>query len=282
MNNKTLNIGRYNVLEVLETGEHGVILDGLDADRLLLSRRQSPAGLAPGDSLEVFVFLDSLGDPVPTTRKPAAQVGEIAWLEIVEANHLGAFADWGMSKDLFIPFAEQPSKLSKGRHALVYLYLDNEGRLAGSNRIDHWVEDEAREFKTGQAVSIMIADKTEMGFKAIIEHQFWGLLYANELYQRVRKGQVLNAYIKRVRPDGRIDLTLSQPGFSQGKMAGVGEQIMAALQANDGFLALSDKSPPQDIYATFKVSKKVFKQALGGLYKQRKIVFEDGGTRLVE
>ncbi|QFU76332.1 GntR family transcriptional regulator [Halioglobus maricola] len=280
MNSPTLEIGRYNELTILETGDHGVILDGHQAGRLLLSRRQCPPDLSPGDNLEVFIFVDSLGDAVPTTRRPAAQVGEVAWLEIVEVNEIGAFADWGMSKDLFIPFAEQPHKLSKGRHALVRVYIDNKGRLAGSNRIDHWIEDETEGFKTGQAVRLMIADKTEMGFKAIINHQYWGLLYANELYQRVRKGQTVDGYIKRVRDDSRVDLTLSQPGFSKGKMAGISEQILAALEDNDGFLPLNDKSPPKEIYATFKVSKKVFKQAVGGLYKQRKIVLENGGIRL--
>ena len=175
-----LNIGRFNQLTVLETGTHGAILDGGDAGRLLLSLLQCPDGLAPGDELEVFIFLDAQGEPVPTTRRPAAELGQVAWLEVVNVNDLGAFVDWGLSKDLFIPFAEQQHPLITGRHVLVKVYLDNQGRLAGSTRIDHWIKDESGGLKQGEKVSLMIADKTELGFKAIINHQFWGLLYSNE------------------------------------------------------------------------------------------------------
>lgn len=277
-----LDIGRFNQLTVLETGTHGAILDGGDAGRLLLSLLQCPDGLAPGDELEVFIFLDAQGEPVPTTRRPAAELGQVAWLEVVSVNDLGAFVDWGLSKDLFIPFAEQQHPLIMGRHALVKVYLDNQGRLAGSTRIDHWIKDESVGLKQGEKVSLIIADKTELGFKAIINHQFWGLLYSNELYQRIRKGQRLDGYIKRLREDGKVDLTLSQPGFSKDKIGGVGGEILAALEASDGFLALTDKSPPKEIYATFQVSKKVFKQAVGALYKQRLITLESTGIRLAE
>ena len=277
-----LNIGRFNQLTVLETGTHGAILDGGDAGRLLLSLLQCPDGLAPGDELEVFIFLDAQGEPVPTTRRPVAELGQVAWLEVVNVNDLGAFVDWGLSKDLFIPFAEQQHPLITGRHALVKVYLDNQGRLAGSTRIDHWIKDESVGLKQGEKVSLMIADKTELGFKAIINHQFWGLLYSNELYQRIRKGQRLDGYIKRLRDDGKVDLTLSQPGFSKARIGGVGGEILAALEASNGFLALTDKSPPKEIYAAFQVSKKVFKQAVGALYKQRLITLESTGIRLAE
>ena len=276
-----LNIGHFNQLKVIEIGAYGAILDGGDSGRLLLSRRQCPTGLASGDELEVFIFLDAEGDPVPTTRRPAAELNQITWLEVVEVNNLGAFVNWGLDKDLFIPFAEQQHSLNKGRHTLVRVYMDNQGRLAGSTRIDHWIKDESRGLKPGDKVSLMIADKTELGYKAIINHEYWGLLYANELYQRVRKGQVFDGYIKRIRKDGKVDLSLNQPGYSTGKMQGITGEILAALEENNGFLALTDKSPPNEIYAAFKVSKKVFKQAIGALYKQRRIALESKGIRKI-
>lgn len=276
-----LMIGKYNTLKVLEVGAHGAILDGGPGKRLLLGLLQCPSNLAPGDEMDVFVYLDSQGDPVPTTTRPAAQLGEVAWLEVAEVNDLGAFVDWGLPKDLFIPFAQQQHKLGKGRHALVKIYQDNQGRLAGSTRVDHWIKDAAQGLKQGQKVSLLIADKTELGFKAIINHEYWGLLYGNELYRRVRKGQSVDGYIKQIRPDGKVDLALDQPGFSKDKMSHVGEAIVAALREQDGFLPLNDKSPPPDIHAAFGVSKKVFKQAVGALYKQRIIALEEGGIRLI-
>ncbi len=275
-----LNIGKYNQLQVLELGSHGIILDDGEGGRLLLGLRQAPKEIAVGDTLEVFIYLDAEGDPVPTTQRPLAELGQVAWLQVVDINSVGAFVDWGLPKDLFIPFGEQQHTLSKAGHTLVKVYMDNQGRLAGSTRIDHWIEDYPTGFKQGEKVSLMVGDKTELGFKTIINHQYWGLLYSNELYRRVRKGEVLDGYINRIREDGRIDLSLSQPGFSKGKLEGVSGAIIAALEENEGFLALTDKSPPPEIYAAFGVSKKVFKQAIGGLYKQRRITLEKTGIRL--
>ena len=277
-----LDIGHYNQLTVLDTGAHGVILDGKNRGRLLLPQAQCRQALAAGDSIEVFIYLDAQGDPVPTTRRPAAELGQVAWLKVIEVNELGAFVDWGLPKDLFIPFAEQQHSLRKGGHTLVRVYRDNQGRLAGSTRIDHWIKDAVQGLEHGDKVELLIADKTEMGYKAVINHQYWGLLYSNELYQRVRKGLALEGYISRIRKDGKADLTLNAPGFSRDKMEDISNAILAALNDNDGFLALTDRSPPPEIYALFKVSKKVFKQAIGALYKQRRIALESTGIRLVQ
>ncbi len=207
-------------------------------------------------------------------------IGQVAWLKVVEVNHLGAFVDWGLSKDLFIPFAEQHHPLKPGNHTIVKVYLDNQGRPAGSTRIDHWIEDTATGLKVGEKVSLLVAEQTELGFKAIINHQYWGLLYSNELYRRIRRGQALDGYIQRIRDDGKIDLSLNQPGFNDSKIDGVAQKIVSQLNENSGFLALTDKSPPPAIYAAFGVSKKVFKQAIGSLYKARKITIEAEGIRL--
>jgi predicted RNA-binding protein (virulence factor B family) len=274
-------IGRFHQLNVLEVGTYGVILDGGEWGRLTLSLRQCPKSPAAGDTLEVFIYLDAEGDPVPTTHRPAAELGQVAWLEVVDVTDLGAFVDWGLPKDLFIPFAEQQHALKKADHTLVKVYLDNQGRLTGSTRIDHWIKDSAQGLKQGEKVSLVIADKTELGFKAVINHEYWGLLYGNELYRRIRKGQVMDGYIKRIREDGKVDLSVNQPGFSTGKMDSVSTAILDALAENEGFLALTDKSPPPEIYAAFGISKKVFKQAVGALYKQRRISLEDTGIRLL-
>ena len=170
--------------------------------------------------------------------------------------------------------------MKPGNFTIVKVYLDNQGRPAGSTRIDHWIEDTTTEFHVGDQVSLLVAEQTELGFKAIINHQFWGLLYSNELYQRIRRGQVLDGYIQRIRDDGKIDLSLSQPGFSESKIDAVASKILSDLKENSGVLALTDKSPPPAIYAAFGVSKKVFKQAVGALYKARKITIEPEGIRL--
>ncbi|MDP5054183.1 MAG: S1-like domain-containing RNA-binding protein [Congregibacter sp.] len=275
------DIGRFHTFHVLDVGAHSAMLDAGHWGRLPLDLSQCPGGLAVGDTLEVFVYLDAQGAAAVTTTRPAAQLGEVAWLEVVETNNLGAFLDWGLPKDLFVPFAEQQFALKQGAHTLVKIYVDNQGRLTGSTRIDHWIQDTSPNFKRGQQVSLMVAERTELGYKAIINHQCWGLLYSNELYRRVRKGQVLEGFVQRIREDGRIDLSLNQPGFSAAKMDDVSTKILERLQANKGFLALTDKSPPREIYAVFGVSKKVFKQAIGALYKQRVISIDSDGIRIV-
>lgn len=274
-------IGRSYPLKIIEVGSHGVILDGEQWGRLLLAHDQCPSNPTPGETLDVFIYLDAQGDAVPTTLRPIAEFGQVAWLEVVDVNDIGAFVDWGLPKDLFVPFAEQQHPLKKGGRTLVRVYQDNQGRLAGSTRIDYWIKEGSQSLKQGDKVSLTIADKTELGFKAIINHECWGLLYSNELYRRIRKGQVMDGYIKQIREDGKIDLSVSQPGFSKDKLDSVSTAILAALEENDGFITLTDKSPPPEIYATFKVSKKVFKQAVGALYKQRLISLESTGIRLL-
>jgi predicted RNA-binding protein (virulence factor B family) len=274
-------IGQFNELKILEVGIYGVILDGGHWGRFTLPLQQCPKPPTPGDNIEVFIYLDAEGDPVPTTLRPSAKLGQVAWLKVVDVTSVGAFVDWGLTKDLFIPFAEQQHPLTKGDHALVRVYLDNQGRLAGSSRIDHWIKDDSMSLKQGEKVSLVIADRTELGFKAVINHECWGLLYGNELYRRIRKGQEMDGYIKQIRKDGKIDLSLNQPGFSEGKMDSIAKAVLAALEQSGGFLALTDKSPPPEIYAAFGVSKKVFKQAIGALYKQRRISLEDTGIRLL-
>mgnify|MGYP001812984644 FL=1 len=275
-----IETGRFNQLEIAEITDVGLFLVAGEGRTLFLPIEQVDRTYRPGDTLAVFVFVDADGNPVATTRRPAADLGQVAWLEIVEVNDLGAFANWGLPKDLFIPFAEQQHKLRKGQHALVKIYTDKQGRIAGSTRVDHWVKDDASGLGVGDQVSLLIADETELGVKAIINHRSWGLLYRNELFRQLRKGQQVTGYIKQVRPDDKIDLSLEKPGFSKGRLDTLGERIIEQLEAGGGQLALTDKSPPDAIYATFGVSKKVFKQALGALYKQRRITLHEQYIKL--
>jgi predicted RNA-binding protein (virulence factor B family) len=277
-----LQLGQFNLLVVTDTRANGVMLDGGQSRQVFMPLKPGEASYTPDEQVEVFVYLDSDGDLAATTDKPLVEMGQVAWLEVVEANQTGAFVDWGLPKDLFIPFAEQQTVLRKGQRALVKVYLDNQNRIAGTTRIDHWIEDDASGLKVGDKVSLVIADKTEMGFKAVINHHCWGLLYNNELFQRITKGQVIDAYVKHIRADNKVDLTLNKPGFSKGKIEDISQRIIDELQAHNGHMSLTDKSPPQEIYKTFGVSKKVFKQALGALYKQRRVSLASDGVRLSE
>lgn len=271
-------IGRRNRLIVKRLDEVGARLDGERLGDILLPQRYLSAQLKPGDQIEVFIYRDSEDRLIATTETPRAEVGQCAWLPVVSVSPVGAFLDWGLPKDLLVPFAEQPKRMEVGRHYLVRLFVDNTHRIAASARLDRFLLDEAEGLEPGQAVSLLIADKTDLGVKAIVNHRFWGLLYHDTLYKPVRKGQSLEGYVKRIREDGKIELTLDRPGYD--KVGAVADEILARLKANDGFLPLTDKSPPDLIAAEFQVSKGVFKQAIGALYKKRLIRIGRDGIRL--
>jgi len=272
-----IQLGEFNTLKVSGSHRAGVLLRDDEQQEVLL---KGDADHAIGDTVDAFIFLDANGELAATTRAPLACVGQVAWMQIVTVNQYGAFADWGLPKDLFIPFGEQQHELRSGSHVLVRVYVDNQNRLAGSTKLDRWIEETADDYKFGQQVSIIIGDRTELGFKAVINHQVWGLLYNNELTKPVRKGQLLDAYINRVRNDGKIDLILSKPGYSKSKIDEAADHILAKLAEHDGLLMLSDKSPPEAIRSVFGVSKKIFKQAIGALYKQRRIQLDGKSIRL--
>jgi predicted RNA-binding protein (virulence factor B family) len=276
-----LEIGRMNQLRVTGILPAGALLDGGEQGAVTLHSQDPTEHFREGDTVSAFVYRDNRGNLTATTRQPLAQVGEVAWLEVLEVNDLGAFLDWGLPKDLFVPFAEQQFKLHKGSHALVHIYLDNRNRITGSTRLDRWVSDEATGLRAGEQVTLIIADRTELGYKAVINHRCWGLLYANELREPIRKGQVLTGFIKGIRQDKKADLSLEKPGYSQDKIDAVAQSILDKLQEHGGHLLLSDKSPPEAIQAVFGVSKKVFKQALGRLYKQRRVSLDKKGISLV-
>jgi predicted RNA-binding protein (virulence factor B family) len=262
-------IGKTNTLNVVKQQGADYYLDDGTSGKILLADKKPPVNCHVGDALEVFVYVDGEGHLAATTHKPKAQVDEIAWLKVVALNYIGAFLDWGLPKDLLVPFSEQHHEMEVGRFYLVKLFTDEQGRIAATTKIDKHLLDESVDFKVGQKVTVIIADKTDLGVKAIVDHSHWGMLFQNELFRPVKKGQKFDGYIKQIREDLKIDLSLYEPGYS--KVEALTDTILARLQAKGGSMDLSDKSPPEAIYAEFGVSKKVFKQAIGALYKEQLI-----------
>ncbi|MDD2740053.1 MAG: S1-like domain-containing RNA-binding protein [Methylomonas lenta] len=275
-----IEIGKLNSLTISKKRDNEVYLDGGELGEIALADKEAPANCEMGDSLQVFVYIDGKNQTIATTLVPKVQVDEVAWLKVVSLSHAGAFMDWGLPKDLLVPFSEQKTKMVEGRFYLVRLFLDENNRIAASMLLDDFIQDEAFYYKDGQAVELIIADETELGFKAVVDHKYWGVLYKNEIFQPLQRGQKLTGFIKKVRPDHKLDLILSQEKYGQ-KVDATSGKILAILEKHGGYIGLTDKSPPEMIYDTFAVSKKVFKQAIGGLYKQRKIVIEEKGIRLI-
>ncbi|MGZ8201138.1 MAG: CvfB family protein [Methylosarcina sp.] len=274
-----IHIGKVNKLKVIkQLGRHVYLGSGKSA-MVLLADKQLPDSCRLGDTLDVFVYIDAEGHLAATTKMPAAQVGDIAWLKVISVNYYGAFLDWGLPKDLLVPFGEQYHEMKAGQSYLVKVFLDDKNRIVATAKIDDFIRDESDDFNVGQKVSLIIADKTDLGYKAIVNNAYWGMLYHNELFKTVKKGQKMEGYIKQIRDDKKIDLTLHQPGY--GKVESLTDRILAELKEHNGILQLSDKSPPEAIYAAFGVSKKVFKQAIGALYKNKRILIDDNDIRLI-
>jgi predicted RNA-binding protein (virulence factor B family) len=230
-------------------------------------------------TLSVFVYLDSEDRIVATTEIPLIQVGEFAALQVVSMSPLGAFLNWGLSKDLFLPFAEQTWDLRPGDDVLVYAYIDNTGRIAASQRTDRFVAKTSKDFQVGEKVELLISGKTDLGFKAIINGKVQGVLYANEVFEPLRYAQKISGYIKNLREDGKIDLSLQALGMAAADEVSV--KILDFLKLNDGFMEFNDKTSAELISRYFGVSRKKFKIALGGLYKRRMVTVDEDGTRLV-
>ena len=275
-----IRLGSMNALTLLRRDDKGGWLDAEDFGEVLLPMRQLPRDAKPGSAVKVFVYLDGDEELVVTGFKPYAQVGEFVGLKVVSASRVGAFLDWGLKKDLFVPAREQAQAMQVDKHYVVYLYLDREGRVAATSKLDRFLDEGWPEYKPGDAVSILPCEHTPLGIKAVVDSRYWGVLYRNELFGKVTTGREIRGFIKQVREDGKIDLTLNQPGQAGTQTAA--EKIMARLQKQDGFLPVGDKSSPEVIYQLFTMSKGTFKKAIGALYKQGQILIEDEGIRLVK
>ena len=275
-----IELGKYNQLEVVKEVDFGLYLDGGDDGEILLPARYVPEGTKVGDMLNVFIYLDNEERLVATTLDPYAQVGQFAYLEVAWVNQYGAFLNWGLMKDLFVPFREQKMKMQVGRKYIVHVHLDDESyRIMASAKVEHFLSEETPEYEIGEEVDILVWQHTDLGYKAIIDNKFSGLLYENEIFQPISIGMQLKAFIKQVREDGKIDLELQQGGMK--KVKDFSETLLAYINEQRGFIRFTDKSDAEQIYKTFGVSKKTFKKAVGDLYKQRLIVLEPNGIYLV-
>ena len=275
-----MEIGKYNTLEILKEVDFGLYLDGGDGLEILLPTRYVPKEAKVGDNIEVFIYKDNDERLIATTERPYGIVGEFKYLKVRDVSSAGAFLEWGIMKDLLVPYREQKAEMKAGHYYLVYIYLDFiTKRIAASTRLDKFLDNTPPDYTPNQEVDLIIADKTELGYKAIINNSHWGLLYHNEIFKDLSKGEKSKGYIKEVRDDEKIDLSLYPIGYD--KVDGISKQIMNTLASNNGFIPISDKSDANEIYSFFSCSKKSFKKAIGALYKQRFIEIDDTGIKLI-
>lgn len=276
----SVELGGFNKLEVIKKVDFGVYLDGGEEGEILLPARYVPEGCDVGDVLDVFIYLDNEERLIATTLTPLIKLGEFACLEVAWVNQYGAFLNWGLMKDLFVPFREQKAKMQVGGKYVVHAHLDEESyRIVASAKVERYLSQEPPSYATGDAVEVLIWQKTDLGFKVIIENRHSGLLYDNELFRTIEVGDRLTAFIKQVREDGKIDLTLQKPGME--KVGDFAEELLEVIRSAGGRIAFTDKSPAEEIYAAFGVSKKTFKKAVGDLYKRRLIVLRPDHIALV-
>lgn len=275
-----IDLGKYNQLEVVKTVDFGVYLNGGDDGEILLPSRYVPEGCKPGDMVNVFIYLDNEERLIATTLQPKVQVGEFACLEVAWVNEYGAFLDWGLMKDLFVPFREQKMKMLKGHKYMVHAHVDEDSyRIMASAKIEKFLSKEMPPYRAGEEVEIMVWQRTDLGYKVIVDNRFGGLVYQREIFQTLEPGMNLVAYVRQVREDGKIDLTLQKDGMS--KVDDFSAVLLQYIKEQGGHTSLNDKSAAEDIYETFQVSKKTFKKAVGDLYKRRLILLMEDGIRLV-
>ena len=275
-------IGRYNSLQVVKHTNFGLYLDGAQDGEILLPNRYIPKDVPTEDEdwLNVFVYLDSEDKLLATTEKPKVQVGEFASLKVVEVNSIGVFLDWGLPKDLLLPYSEEKRTLQAGDYCVVHVYLDKHTRrITATARLDRYLDKTPANYSVGQEVDLLVAEATDMGFKAIINNKHWGLIHKNEVFKFMRAGKQEKGYIKEIRSDGNISLSLQPVGAEAA--SSLNSKILAKLRENDGTLPVSDKSDPQVISGLFGVSKGNFKKAIGALYKQGQIVIHADRIELV-
>ena len=274
-----IQLGRMNSLSIIKIDEKGAWLDADDLGHVFVPQSQLPEAIKVGSTLAVFPYLDGDSELVISVDKPLAQVGEFAGMKVISASRIGAFLDWGLKKDLFVPANEQAKPMQTGHTYVVYVYLDRESRPTATSRLDHYLSIEMPRYEPWEEVDLLICEQTDLGYKVIVNKKFWGLIFYNEIFTTVKIGQRTKGSIKKIHEDGKLDVTLNKPGLARKDEAG--EKILARLQKQGGFLPVGDKSSPELIYSQFSMSKGTFKKAIGGLFKQGLIVIESDGIRLV-
>lgn len=277
-------IGKNVNLEVLRSTEFGLFLDTEDRNYngILLPKRYVPKGVEVGDFIDVFIYRDSEDRIIATRLEPYIKIGEFAYLTVNKVESYGAFLDWGLPKDLFVPVSQQRSLMVNDGYYLVYAYLDKQtDRIAATAKVHKYLQNEAEDLEVGQEVDLLICDETELGVRVIVNNRFWGLIYHNEIFQNITEGQKTKGYVKSIRlEDHKLDISLKKEGMAEVKDAR--SLIIEALHDANGFLPLHDKSAPEAIYEELEMSKKVFKKAIGNLYKDKMIAIKKDGIYLVK
>lgn len=274
-------LGQYNTLSVVKLVDFGLYLDGGDGLEILMPKRYIPEGVKEGDELRVFVYQDSEARLIATNEHPYATVGQFAYLKINSVNQTGAFADWGTSKELLIPHREQAQRMEEGRRYIVYIYIDQlSGRIVGTAKLDKHLNNVPPTYENNEEVEILVWKPTPLGWKVIINQQHTGMLYKNQIFQELHSGERLRAWVRGIREDDKIDLSLQPLGYRQ--MIDPAEaSILKALHNHDGFMPLTDHSTPELIAFELQMSKKTFKKAIGALYKQERIAILPDGIKLL-
>ena len=277
-----IEIGKYNTLTILRDTKVGLFLgNGNEAEDILLPNKYVPKEFTIGEEFTVFVYLDHEERPVATTLEPYILLNEFALLRVNYVNQIGAFMDWGMEKDILVPFKEQARPMEKGKRYLVYLYMDEKtNRLVASSKTNQFLNNDEITVENGEEVDLIVSHITEVGINVIINEKHKGLLYKNEVYEDLRTGDRIVGYIKNIRPDGKIDVSAVKLGFE--KVEPSAQAILDELKASRGFLRLNDDSNPEDIKSVLKMSKKTFKKAIGTLYKEKRIEIKEDGIYLVK
>lgn len=275
-------IGQRNILKVIKEVDFGLYLDGGKLGEILLPTRYVPANCNIGDDVDVFLYHDSEDRVIATTETPYAMVNECAYLKCIATNQAGAFLNWGLMKDLLVPFNQQKPPMEEGKSYVVHLYLDDQSsRVAASAKLDRFLfQDSDDDFKIGQEVSLLNANKTDLGYKVIINHTHWGLLHEQRVSRPLRRGERFQGFIKNIRDDGKIDVAMHLN--TRKKLDDTAEGILKELKLNANFLPLTDKSSPEEIFSYLSMSKGLFKKAIGTLYKKKFIRLESDGIHLNE
>lgn len=277
---KQIKLGEYNRLTIVKTVDFGLYLDGGDEGEILLPSRYVPKDYQIGEELDVFLYLDSEERLVATTEKPLAQVGDFAYLEVAWVNEYGAFLHWGPMKDLFCPFREQKMRMEMGESYIVFVHIDKESyRIVASAKVEHYLQKDFPPYVAGDEVDLLIWQKSDLGFKVIIDNRYQGLVYEDQVFKRIHTGDRMRGYISRVREDGKLDVTLQPTGYEQARV--FSDTLLQYLKDHGGVCDLGDKSAAEAIKRRFQVSKKTFKKAVGDLYKRRLITITEQGIRLV-
>lgn len=272
-------IGSYNTLRIVKEVDFGLYLTD-EVEEILLPRRYEPQGALVDDIIEVFVYTDSEDRPIATTEKPYAVVGEFACLRVKEVTSYGAFLDWGIAKDLLVPMKEQSLTMRADERYVVYVYLDNKtNRVVASSKWNKFLATEPHNFQEGEEVQLLIAERTDLGYNAIINKSYLGLVYKNEIFGSLGIGDEVKGFVKKIREDGKVDLILQLGGPEY--IEDAKDVVLNYLKSNKGYLALGDKSSPEEIYASLKISKKAFKKAIGGLYKERLVDISEKAIILI-